>query len=191
MVVAHLRVNPDGTQSLHSLEDHLSSTASRAKTCAAPFSSQAWAELAGLWHDLGKYRPGFQRYIRQANDPDAHVEGRIAGPEKTHSAAGALHALDILKCKCGRAGGIAAHVLAYIIAGFHPGLDDWHKGLKARLDGENAKHAEAEAVSSSTRSSLSTSAKHAHAEAVAAASVEFRAREASQRQFRNITNVRA
>ena len=23
--------------------------------------AQRWAYLAGLWHDLGKYRPGFQR----------------------------------------------------------------------------------------------------------------------------------
>ena len=28
-------------------------------------ATQRWAYLAGLWHDLGKYRPGFQRYLRQ------------------------------------------------------------------------------------------------------------------------------
>lgn len=146
MAIAHLRVEPDGSQSRHPLEDHLRSTAALAKAFAAPFSSQAWAELAGLWHDLGKYRPGFQRYIRQANDPDAHVEDRVAGPEKTHSAAGALHALDILKRNSGRTSGIAARVLAYIIAGHHTGLDDWHEGLKARLGGENAKREHAEAI---------------------------------------------
>jgi hypothetical protein len=42
----------------------------------ATFRAAGWAYLAGLWHDLGKYRPGFQTYIRQANDPDAHIEGR-------------------------------------------------------------------------------------------------------------------
>jgi hypothetical protein len=42
--------------------------------------SVSWAELAGRWHDLGKYRPGFQRYVRQTED--AHIERRVAGREK-------------------------------------------------------------------------------------------------------------
>lgn len=171
MAIAHLRVDSDGTQSRHSLEDHLRSTAALAEDFAAPFSTRAWAALAGLWHDLGKYRPGFQAYIRQANDPDAHVEGRVAGPERTHSVAGALHALDVLKRKHGPTGQIAARVLPYVIGGHHAGLDDWHGGLKARLDGEDAKRE--------------------HAEAVAATSVEFRGREPWRRRLRNITNVRA
>ncbi len=57
----------------------------------------ALAELAGLWHDLGKYRPGFQRYIRQV--AEAHIEGRLPrGSDKSHSGAGALYAEQWL-CK--------------------------------------------------------------------------------------------
>ena len=33
---------------------------------AAEFGAAPWAALAGIWHDLGKYREGFQRYIRSA-----------------------------------------------------------------------------------------------------------------------------
>ena len=96
-----------------------------------------WTYLAGLWHDLGKYRPGFQRYLKLSNSQDAHIEGRIAGREKTHSIAGALWALQSFKESHGKGGALAARTLAYLIASHHAGLYDWDSGdtvgLKARL----------------------------------------------------------
>lgn len=68
--VAHIRI-ADGRVEMHPLEHHLRAVGRLAATFAEPFQGQAWAELAGLWHDLGKYRAGFQKYIRSANDPDA------------------------------------------------------------------------------------------------------------------------
>ncbi|MBI4668136.1 MAG: CRISPR-associated endonuclease Cas3'' [Elusimicrobia bacterium] len=47
----------------HSLEDHLSGTAKLAAEFASAFSSREWGYLAGLWHDLGKYRPEFQKRL--------------------------------------------------------------------------------------------------------------------------------
>ncbi len=146
MAIAHLRADPDGTQSRHSLEDHLRSTAALAKAFAALFSSQAWAELAGLWHDLGKYRPGFQRYIEQAADIDAHIEHKIAGREKTHSAAGAVWAERRLVEACGPQGKALARVLQYIIAGHHAGLDNWDGRLKERLASSDAQTEFSEAL---------------------------------------------
>jgi CRISPR-associated endonuclease/helicase Cas3 len=104
---------------------------------AAHFGGEDWARLAGLWHDLGKYRPGFQRYIREC--VDGHIEGRTPSPEKTHSAAGALHALAVFERIGGVSGKYLARVLAYLIAGHHAGLADWndsdaHVGLSFRLD---------------------------------------------------------
>ncbi|MBT9477430.1 CRISPR-associated helicase Cas3' [Polaromonas sp.] len=121
----------------HSLAAHLQSVA----TIAADFSSafepataaQRWAYVAGLWHDLGKYRPGFQRYLRQSDDPNAHIEGKVGGREKTHSAAGALWAIETLEKTHGANGKLAARVLAYLIAGHHAGLADWDGGLSERL----------------------------------------------------------
>jgi CRISPR-associated endonuclease/helicase Cas3 len=101
-----------------------------------------WGRLAGLWHDLGKFRPGFQAYIRQ--DADAHIEGRLpASSDKTHSAAGALHALMELSQRWGAFGEQAARALAYVIAGHHAGLANWTAdddagGLETRLLGNGA-----------------------------------------------------
>jgi CRISPR-associated endonuclease/helicase Cas3 len=124
---------------LHRLEDHLRAVERLAAEKAEVFGSGQWAGLAGLWHDLGKYREGFQRYIRQANDPDAHIEGRVGGRDKTHSAAGALWAAEELARRFGPKGQVVSRVLAYLIAGHHAGLDNWHDGLSARLAGEDAR----------------------------------------------------
>lgn len=121
----------------HLLADHLLAVASIASDFSQAFDAanvnQRWAYLAGLWHDLGKYRPGFQRYLMQSDNPDAHIEGKVGGREKTHSAAGALWAMESLEKSHGPNGKLAAHVLAYVIAGHHAGLDDWDGGLKERL----------------------------------------------------------
>ena len=80
-----------------------------------PANSGAWAELAGLWHDLGKYQPAFQQYIASASGMEAHIEapGRVK-----HAIAGAIHAAE--------ARGPYGRLLAYLIAGHHAGLPDWH-----------------------------------------------------------------
>ncbi len=102
-----------------------------------------WAYLAGLWHDLGKYRQGFQAYIRL--DTDAHIEGKLPGAsDKTHSAAGALHALRTFESLAGPEGAKAARILAYVIAGHHAGLDDWTARLDDRLLGSRAPHSRLE-----------------------------------------------
>ena len=77
----------------HLLADHLQAVADLAATFSTLFEasepSRRWAYLAGLWHDLGKYRPGFQRYLQLSDNPDAHIEGKVGGREKTHAVAGA------------------------------------------------------------------------------------------------------
>ena len=136
--LAHLRFTPDDNAVGHALEDHLNKVSALASAFARPFHAAQWLAFAGLWHDLGKYRPGFQRYIRQANGENAHIEGRVAGKDKTHSAAGALHAQAHLTHAHGPHGQFVAHVLGYLIAGHHAGLDNWHGGLNERLAGEDA-----------------------------------------------------
>lgn len=126
----------------HPLDVHLRAVALLAADFAATFKAGDWARLAGLWHDLGKYRPGFQRYVRTSKGLDAHIEGRVAGTDKTHSAAGALHAIETL-------GPLHGAFLAYLIAGHHAGLPDKDEGspssLEIRLAGDPAKREFAEA----------------------------------------------
>lgn len=125
--IAHAPKTPG--QLPHDLAEHLQEVSKLAGGFAQNFGPD-WAALAGLWHDLGKYRPGFQRYLALSNDSDGHIEGRVSGREKTHSAAGALWAIQQLNQPKGLPLG---HVLAYLIAGHHAGLDDWHGGLNERL----------------------------------------------------------
>ncbi|GHU45499.1 CRISPR-associated helicase Cas3 [Betaproteobacteria bacterium] len=132
LFIAHIK-----SGQTHPLEDHLQKVAQKAAEFASEFSSANWAALAGNWHDLGKFRSGFQRYIRQSGDPDAHIENQVTSTEKTHSAAGALWAQKHLPEIDKRCGPVVACVLSYLIAGHHAGLDDWFGGLLPRFQREN------------------------------------------------------
>jgi CRISPR-associated endonuclease/helicase Cas3 len=108
----------------------------RAGEFAKQFNSEDWANLAGLWHDLGKYSNEFQHYIKSVSgyDAEAHLEG--APGRVDHSTAGAIHAIRQLN-QHGR-------ILAYLIAGHHAGLPDWNaaetggKALSIRLGPEQS-----------------------------------------------------
>jgi CRISPR-associated endonuclease/helicase Cas3 len=75
-------------------------------------SAWDWGYLAGLWHDLGKFAPVWQNYLKSKVDPHtADVSGKV-----DHSTAGAQHAVKIHAA--------LGHLLAYLIAGHHSGLLD-------------------------------------------------------------------
>ena len=129
--LAHVRQDKSGGWHEHLLDKHLLGVAKIASDCAADFNSSDWANIAGLWHDLGKYSIEFQQYIKSVSGYDAHIEapGRV-----DHSTAGAIHAIRQLN-QHGR-------ILAYLIAGHHAGLPDWNaaetggKALSIRLGAE-------------------------------------------------------
>lgn len=123
----------------HRLEDHLQKVARLSGTSAEKFQSPGWGAAAGLWHDLGKYRDAFQKYIRDASGyerENAHVEG----PQRvTHSTAGAVHAINQWPS-------VPGYIIAYLIAGHHAGLPDWSGGrgsLQFRLREAAAEYSEA------------------------------------------------
>ncbi|OZA28805.1 MAG: CRISPR-associated helicase/endonuclease Cas3, partial [Hydrogenophilales bacterium 17-61-9] len=129
--IAHAAQGDDGNwREPHALAEHLHEVGELAADFAKHFGSD-WARLAGRWHDLGKYRPRFQKYIRLVSgfEADAHIKGESG--KAPHSTAGALLACEHFE----KAGfGAAGRVLAYLIAGHHAGLADWFGGLDARLD---------------------------------------------------------
>lgn len=132
--LAHVRQLPDGQWIEHFLAEHLLAVAELAAGFASAFNSQDWAHLSGLWHDLGKFREKFQKYIKSVSgyDAEAHIEG--APGRVDHSTAGAIHAIEKL--------GPHGRIIAYLIAGHHAGLPDWNgeaASLFQRLEDGKAK----------------------------------------------------
>ncbi|MCL6494506.1 MAG: CRISPR-associated helicase Cas3' [Ignavibacterium sp.] len=127
--IAHIKKNPDGSWAEpHLLKNHLVDTAKKACEFANEFGNNDWAELAGLLHDLGKYHPDWQKYIRKETgyfDEEAHIEGY--GNRPNHSQAGAAFIFEKFK------NSPMAKVLAYIIGGHHSGLRDWIADLDNRF----------------------------------------------------------
>ena len=120
--IAHVRFDDHNQPIEHWLDEHLRDVAELASSYANDFNSREWAYVTGLWHDLGKYNPEFQAYIgvKSGYNPNAHIEqsGKV-----NHSAAGALYAVQKHK--------LLGMPLAYLIAGHHAGLPDWHKTTEA------------------------------------------------------------
>lgn len=114
--IAHVRQLKNGDWAEHHyLEDHLRDVGKLASQFAKDIDSDDWAEVAGLLHDMGKYRDKFYNYIVYQSGFEkctAHLEHY---PERvTHSTAGAIHAIEKL-------GGFG-YIPAYLIAGHHGGL---------------------------------------------------------------------
>src|SRR5512140_1206892 len=100
--LAHVRQLPDGKWAEHCLDEHLQGVAQLAAEFATAFESGDWARLSGLWHDLGKFREKFQKYIKAVSgyekryDPEAHIKDEEAPGRVDHSTAGAIHAIEKL-----------------------------------------------------------------------------------------------
>jgi len=102
----------------HDLTEHLDTVAEKAGHFAESFDSADWASLSGAWHDLGKFLPDWQSYIRRKTgyNEEAHIED---GVRPNHSTAGAVLSFEKFKEHP------IDRILSYIIAGHHAGLPDW------------------------------------------------------------------
>ena len=94
------------------LKDHLQKVADKARSLAVLIAGEdsalaRAAQVAGFLHDLGKYQPEWQQYLKDsaAKCPATSV------PHAIHGAAYALHALR-------------NNALGFVVAGHHAGLHD-------------------------------------------------------------------
>ncbi|MHB1701824.1 MAG: CRISPR-associated endonuclease Cas3'' [Acidobacteriaceae bacterium] len=122
---AHTRKNsPD--DAWHQLRCHLESTAERAAAFAHVFGAN-WARIAGLWHDVGKYQPAFQNYLKESSEASSEM---LVGNKTPHSIAGAALAFS-KHPELGLA-------LAHVIAAHHGELHD-RSHLTGRIEGDGQK----------------------------------------------------
>ena len=115
--------NEDGI--CHGLVDHLTAVAKIAGEFCESFDSHDAGHYAGLWHDVGKFNPEFQRYL---------AGERQRGPD--HKGAGAKLALQHLE------------PLGLLVQGHHGGLQEWQAGkaLEGWVNEKDGNPATAEAI---------------------------------------------
>lgn len=129
---AHSKENA-GPELWHRLDRHLCDVAERARRYAEPWDAGDLTFVAGLWHDIGKYAPDWQAFLREVGkdasatdaDPDQGNGKRPRGPD--HSSAGAMHARATLGENTP-----FARLISFVIAGHHCGLADF-QALRSRL----------------------------------------------------------
>ena len=116
--IAHVKQQKSSGWETHLLEEHLLAVAELAEKFGQPFHSKDWVYLAGLWHDLGKYRPAFQAHIKKSSgyEPDAHITSE-KNSNTSHASIGAVYAVKKLRD--------VGQIIAYLIAGHHAGLPDF------------------------------------------------------------------
>lgn len=134
VLYAHSTNNPDKS-TWQLLETHLEEVAKLAEEFAKPFNSEYWAWNSGWLHDIGKATNAFQSYLLRSNALD-DSEYDADGSTSNHASTGAAWAIE----KKGRCIG---KILAYLSAGHHAGLPDWHENttgnasLRCRLEEGN------------------------------------------------------
>ncbi len=113
------------------LKKHLESVAKLAETFAVSFAP-GWGRVSGLWHDLGKYQPQFQKMLEQSGESGGYTDDKVE-----HSIVGALYAFQQL-------GGLGKP-LSLCIAAHHGDLKDWQY-LKGRFETEKIQQLLAAAI---------------------------------------------
>jgi CRISPR-associated endonuclease/helicase Cas3 len=111
--VAH---TPNTQGHWHYLQEHLEDVATKARNYADKFSAGELGYYAGLWHDLGKYNPKFQDYLKHCAAAGSN-QGAASVPHAKH---GARFAWEVLM------------PLAPIIYGHHAGLPE-KEGMNSKL----------------------------------------------------------
>lgn len=93
--IGHTKITNDNTVETQTLRDHLLNTMKYAEEFASDLSLQHVAGLAGLIHDLGKYKRQFQEYIIKSTENNEHpAKGSV-----DHSSFGAIFIKELIDKK--------------------------------------------------------------------------------------------
>ncbi len=104
--------SPNYPDRWHDLKEHLTDVAEGTSRFADKLGAKTLGHYAGLWHDLGKYNPEFQKYLRNCHI--AQQAGKDPKSEKIpHAVYGAILADEICPS------------LAPLIYGHHAGLPNY------------------------------------------------------------------
>ena len=98
------------------MRDHTNEVARLAADFAAPFGAQDLARWAGWLHDVGKYRPDFQDYLKRCHDASQGIGTAPRAGSVEHKSAGARLALEVLPKE-------VRDLVAIAVLGHHGGLN--------------------------------------------------------------------
>jgi CRISPR-associated endonuclease/helicase Cas3 len=121
--IARAKQDENGNWQEQKLRDHLAQVAALAEKFASEFGNGDWGALPGLWHDLGKFTPAWQKYIRKRTGYQDDIHFADASGQVNHSDAGMIRGFQLFEGYPP-----AGRILAYIIGGHHAGLPDWSPG---------------------------------------------------------------
>jgi len=103
----------------HALNDHLNEVARMAKSFAKKLGAEDLGWCAGLLHDIGKFHPDFQKYLKEQNRRRGSVDHSSSGAVLAHAAGNPF--------------------LAWVVSAHHGGLAG-KADLKARLKQKSDSH---------------------------------------------------
>lgn len=137
--IAHKRILDDGSIERQTLMDHSRQTAAYAGACLEKVGMKKTGYLAGLLHDMGKYKKKFQLYLEEG---DQSKRGSV-----NHTFAGCRYLLDTFHGDTADAfERLTAEILAYAVGAHHGQFDcvniDDESGFDYRIEKKEIQYEE-------------------------------------------------
>jgi CRISPR-associated endonuclease/helicase Cas3 len=108
---------PDKWQTM---QEHVTNVANLASEFAKPFHADLLAKLAAYLHDIGKYSPEFQSYLKQCHQARLDQGPMPKAGSAEHKAAGAKYALESSQMSAE-----LKVLMSLVVLGHHGGLPKW------------------------------------------------------------------